>query len=370
MNTLLKKSVGLIMLSIFMLPAVVLASPVIRSGDTVSVGSDQMVSGDFYGFGDTANLSGVINGDAYVVGRKITINAPVSDDVVVVGSTIQVHAPIGDDFRAFGAEVTLAEEVKGDVFVIGGELRVLSTASIEGDIIFYGGTLVVEGPVAGAVLSTGNDIRIDAFVGGDLTVNAEHMTLGDRSEVLGDIVYRGGTDIVRSQNAVVVGDIQEDQREKEPVSFGAVFIPFIMGLFSALIGFLLFRPFFQGLVREAKTGYGQYGLIGLAVCVAAPFAAFILMVSVLGLFVGMFLLALYIALLVAAWVTATIVVGTYVVGLVTKRYDVTLTAVVVGAITLDLALLVPFLGPLVVFASILIALGALSLRLYRHLFGQ
>jgi len=353
-----------------LIPSVILAAPVIRSGENVSVGSDQVVNGDFYGFGDTANLSGAINGDAYIIGRKITINAPIAADAVLTGSAVQVHAPIGDDFRAFGGEVILADDVAGDVFVIGGELHILSTASIEGDVIFYGGRLIVEGSVDGSVFSTGNDTRIDAFVGGDLHVNAEHMTLGDRTEVLGDIIYRGGTNIVRSQNAVVVGDIQEDMQEAESVSFGAVFIPFIIGLFSVLIAFLLFRPFFQSMVHETKTQYGKQGLIGLAVFVAAPFAAFILMVSVLGLFVGIFLLALYVALVVAAWITATIAVGTYLMGMVTKRYEVTLTSVVVGVVALDVALLIPLIGPMIAFATLLIALGALSLKLYQHVFGQ
>jgi len=360
-----RKILGGALLASLCVPALVFASPVIRSGESVTVEQNQVVDGDFYGFGGASTISGGIKGDVYILSGAVTINAPVEADVSVVGGTLQVHAPIADDLRVIGGEVTLADTVAGDVAVFGGVLRILSTASITGDILFFGGELIVDGPVGGSIFGVGKDIRVNASIGGDIDVRASGgFTLGDSAEVLGNIVYKGNSDIVRSQNAVVVGEIQKVAIEVEALSLSAVLIPILAGLFAALTAFMLFRGYFVEIVAKTRTAYGVQGLVGLSVFVGLPFVAIILMVSVLGLLVGIFLLSVYVALLVASWVVASVVAGSFIMKLITKKDEVSIASVVLGVVVMEIALFIPLIGPLAVFATVLIALGAIAIRVY------
>lgn len=356
---------SLLACTVFFVPVIALAGPVLRSGESVTIGQDQVVDGDFYGAGVAANISGEIQGDAYVVGGTITINAPVTADVAAAGGTVHIHGPVSDDVRIVGGEVTLADTVEGDVFVAGGVLRILSTAVIEGDVLFFGGELAIEGPVEGSVFGKMDRARINAFVGGDVNIRAENnLTLGDRTEVLGAITYRGQQDITRAQNAVVVGDIQTDLVTKERLSLETLLLSIFPLLFAVLTAFLIFRRHLNRAVEDAERSYGKHGLIGLAVFLGVPFVALILMISVLGLIVGMFLLASYIALLFLSWVMTAVLLGSLTMRLFGKGSGVSVLSVIIGALLLQLIMFIPLIGPLAVFAGLLISLGGISLRIY------
>ena len=328
--------------AVLLIPAIAVASPVVRSGDTVAVDQNQTVEGDFYGFGGVTTISGAINGDAYLFSGSVTTNATVSEDVTAIGGTIQIHEAIADDLRVVGGDVTVASRIGGDVAVFGGVLRILSTAEVEGDILFFGGELIIEGPVQGSIFGSGKEIRVNATVGGDIDVRSGgSLTLGDRASV-------------------------QEMVEKDEGSLGMFIIPILMGLFVSFTAYLLFRARLLSVVRSMQISYGMQGLVGLAIFAGMPFVALILMVSVLGLFVGVFLLATYVALLVSAWVMAGIAVGTYVMQFFTKRQEVTMVTVAVGTILLELVTFVPLIGPLFAFVAVLISLGALGLKIHRR----
>lgn len=356
-------------LFLLVLPNAADASPVVRSGDVISVTDDQVVEGDFYAAAGSISLSGPVHGDVYVVGGTVTINAQVDSDVAILGGTTQVHAPIGDDLRIAGGKVTLASEVSGDVVVLGGELEVLSTATIKGDLIIAAAEVIVEGGVDGSIFGFADSIRIDASIGGDVHVASERgLTLGDRAEVLGDIVYKSNSELVRAQGAVVVGNIQEEKPVTESSrSFEAIAILLITTLFASLTAYLVLKQRLQRFVMQIQVSYGTFGLVGLGVLIGGPVLLSVLFASVIGIFVGVVLLALYIALLVSAWIVAGIACGALLMKLLTNQLNVSFTTVVLGTLVLQVVIFIPYVGPLLGFAALLIALGALSTGAYKML---
>ncbi|NCN52355.1 hypothetical protein GW943_00900 [Candidatus Parcubacteria bacterium] len=349
------------------LPVVVLAGPVIRTGESVTITNAQEVSDDLYGAGGTVSISGSVMGDAYLAGGTVVINAPISSDLVVAGGTVQVHAPVSDDVRVGGGEVVIADTVGGDVFVIGGVLRILSTAKITGDIIFFGGELIVEGPVAGSIFGSADSARIDTSIGGSIDIKtARALTLGDRAEVLGDIAYTGGAEMVRAQNAVVVGNIQHREQETPAFSGAGFVVPILIAMFAALTAFLVFRKQVTTVVRT-RGKYGVHGLIGLAALIVVPFVSLILSLSILGIYVGIFILLCYVALLIAAWVMSGIFLGTLCMEYILKKEnEVSLRSVLVGTLAFQVLILIPFIGPLLAIATFLVVLGSMSHMLYNR----
>lgn len=349
-------------------PMVVTAGPIVRSGDSVSVEADQVLEGDFYGMGGTVVVSGEANHDVFITAGSATINAPVKGDITALGGTVQVHAEAGDDVRVMGGEVTLAQPVLGDVVVLGGVLKVLSTASVGGDILFFGGDLTVSGSVQGSVLAYANSVRIDANIGGDVSATVgKTLTLGDRTEILGNLQYESPSELARAQGAVVVGDIQRKTTQSEGSPYYVFLLPVLILLFAALTGYVLFKKHMQILVDETFTSYGTNGLIGLAVLIALPFVAVLLMASVLGMIVGIALLAAYVLLVAVSWVLCSVIIGVLLSHVLTKSKNVKLLSIVLGAVVFSLLPFVPFLGPLAMFAVFAIVSGGLAARLYRVL---
>lgn len=360
MNVVIGLSIGL-----FLIPASTEAAPIIRSGDVVSVDASQALKGDFYGLGSTVTLSGPAEHDAYLGGSAVTVNAPVAQDLVIVGGSVQVHSEVTDDLRVIGAEVTLGGTVKGDVVVVGGTFTVLSTAHIEGDILFFGGTLIVEGDVDGSVHGYAQTARINAAIGGDLLMTTtQALVLSDRAHVTGNVSYTSRIELSRAQDSVVTGDV----RRHDPVTAhsedsieGLAFSAFAL-LFLAASFFVLARPKVEVFVREAFARPGQNGLIGLAIFLVLPFASLILLVSVVGIPLGILGLSLYVALMPLSIGLSVLFLGHTIERLFLKRNHMKFTTLALGVSGFIILAVLPFVGFFAVSALCLISMGAIGTR--------
>lgn len=349
------------------IPTVAYGSPVIRSGESVTIGQDQMVSGDLYTVGGSVSISGGVGGDVLAAAGVTTLNAPVEADVLLISGSAQIHGAVADDVRAVAGEVTLADEVGGDVVVVGGTLRILSTAVVHGDVIFFGGELIVEGPVGGSIFGSAENMRIDAAVRGSVEVHAyEELVIGDRAHIDGHVNYESSRELVRAQNAVIVGDVQHEKATLRDAAFApeTFLLPLLMLLFAGLLLYLLLKKRLPSMLRTFESNYGMHGLIGLAIISAVPFVIVILFVSVLGVFVGVLLAALYIALIVFSYVLASIAAGTWIMKRIFKSREVTVLSVGVGALLFQLLALVPLVGFLIILTLVAITVGGLARQLY------
>ncbi len=357
-------------IGLFLFAGTASAGPIIRGGEMVSIDASQSLEGDFYGFGSVITLSGAAEHDAYILGGTVTINAPVSEDLTIVGGSVQVHTEIGDDMRVLGGEVTLGGTVKGDVAVVGGILTILSTAKIEGDVLFFGGSLVIEGDVSGTVHGFAESARINATIGGNIEVTApQGLTLNDKAEVRGDITYQSVGELSRAQNAVVDGKIQKRAMDKDSSgSTRALYLFALATLFMAASLFFMVRSSVYRFVHESFARIGYNGFVGLAMLLVLPFVSVVLFVSFVGIPLGVLILLGYLALITLSFGLTPILIGYSIERAVLKQDSITLRTIIMGVL-LNLALIVMPLGLFILFAFNLITLGAVGVTSFRSLRG-
>lgn len=356
-----------IVTAVFLPALVVQAGPIVRSGESISIDATQVLKGDFYGFSPTVTLSGSAENDVYIAGGTVTINASVAQDLTVVGGVVQVHGDVGDDLRIMGGEVTIAKNVKGDVAVFGGTLTILSTATVEGDVLFFGGDLAVEGGVVGGIHGNAATVRLNSEIGGDISLKTKTaFTVGDRANILGNVQYESASEIVRAQDAIVVGEVHRiDVASEEGVSIFKLFILYVVILlFSTLTVYLTLRKYVDRVVAKTLEAPGISGLVGIGVFLILPFIAGLLFVSMIGAFVGVVLFASYIILSICAIFGASILLGVYIQKILSKKTGVTPSTIVLGAVSLVLLGFIPVIGGIGIFALTLIAFGGICLSLF------
>ncbi len=352
------------------LPVFVQAGPIIRSGETISIDATQVLQGDFYGLASTISISGSAENDLYVAGGTVTINAPVAHDLSVIGGVVQIHGEVGDDLRVIGGEVVIAEDVLGDVAVLGGTVTILSTAVVHGDVLVLAGDVHIAGDVKGTVHGTSDTARIDALVGGDISYSAKYsLVLGNKAKVGGNINYDSPIDLVRAQDAQVAGDIY---KKNLPVENSAPFSKWYvlqgcMLLFVALSFYLIGAKYVQPVVEHMFHSMGISGLIGLGAFFIIPFVSGVLLVSIVGSLLAIFLFIFYLLTLITALVLAGMFLGYALYRIVFKKPELSFMNVVVGVVVLLIFGLVPVIGGLVIIASTLVALGGIYRALYQKL---
>lgn len=346
------------------------AGPILRTGEIVSVDATQELGGDFYGFGSQVIISGAAQNDAYLGGGTVTVNAPIAEDLTVAGGVIQVHGDVGDDVRVVGGEVTIAKPVKGDVVVLGGVLTILSTATVEGDVLFFGNQLTVDGVVTGSVHGTAETIRLNAPVHGDVSVQATNQfTIGDSAQLKGTVTYTSPNEAVRAQGAVLDGEMQRLQTATpEPDTRSVVRIVLLMlGTlgFAALALFVVGKKYVERIVEHSTVRTGVSGLIGLGMFIAIPLVCLMLGASVIGGFVAILLFLMYLISILLAVALSPIFIGHVCERIILKRKTLTVFTIMGGVLLFFGVLVIPFVGIVCVISSVIITLGSLGVIVYR-----
>lgn len=366
-----KSFLSLVMCGVFfLLPTYSHAGPIIRTGESVSVDSTQTLKGDFYGFGSKVVLSGGAENDAYLVGGTITLNASVQEDLTALGGVVGVYGDVGDDVRVVGGDVTIAKAVKGDVAVLGNRLTILSTGSVEGDVLFMGEELVIDGKVIGSIHGNANTARINAEIGGDVLLTTQTLfTIGGNAKIQGLVSYKSAQDVVRAQDAVVIGEIQKipsdlDFSKGGIESMKSYVLQILVLIFATLSLFMLARRQVATLTEASLSRFGFYGLVGLAMILTIPFISVVLFVSILGSFLGLLLSLGFFSILCIAVVLSPLVLGYGVERMAFKGRTVSTRSIGFGFILLALLWFVPYSIFIVLMVYSIVVVGAIGSLVY------
>lgn len=350
-------------------PGLVLASSVVRTGESLSIAQDQAVEGDYYGAGNYIDVSGAVAGDVLLAGGEVSVTGTVSDDTLILGGTVNLSGEAGDDVRVFGGSVVVSGIITGDLVVIANSLKIQSSAEIGGDVVFFsllGGTADISGQVGGNIIGNSNSLRVDGSVAGGLDVKTFSLTLGERAEIVGDVRYQSNTDLVRAQDASVQGVVTRSEGAAEiTINWRSLVIMLLIGMFGTLVVYLLLPSFVANVTSFIDERPLRSFLIGFAVLFFLPVAALVLLISTLGSLLGVLLLFGYGVLIILSLMMIGITTGSYIASLFRSKVTNSVGFVVAGVAVIQLALFIPIVGFGLVLAILLLTLGSVTERLYR-----
>lgn len=348
---------------------IILANTVVRSGETVTLAENQSIEGSFYVVGGTVALSGKVTGDTVVIGGNVTIGGEVTEDLAVLAGTVNIQSPVKEDVRIVAGQVTITENIDGNLVVIGGKVNISSKATIKGDILFYGGELIMEGTTDGKLLGSSESVRIDGSVKGGIDVTVNTLTLGDQAKVTGDVAYTSNNDLVRSPNSSVTGTLVKNNVTTETnttQTFRSLAIMFLVSLFATLSLYLIFRRHIETFAQNVRTGVFIKTAIGFVSVFMAPLLITILLVSVLGFLVGLIVLFGFMLLLTLALPLLAVTAGSHISQLYSKKTTIMIPDLMMGAAAVILCVSIPILGYAVFAWLYMLTIGTIILTIYRR----
>lgn len=263
----------------------------------------------------------------------------------------------------------------GDRIVFSGPVDVPAGQTVK-DVVAFDGPVSVGGAVDGDVVAMNGPVQVSGSVDGDVVGLSDAITLSPTASVAGDLVYGEGRPVVPA-GATVSGDIQ---RADPGHFFGGdsfgddSFFDFgiwawlagwlAVSISSLVLGLVLLRLAPTSAARALEIARERTGLsvgLGLAVLVGVPVTAITLMITIIGIPLGLALLLALVPLYAIGYVTSAWVLGRRVTG--SQRKD--MVAFLAGWGILRVIALVPFLGGLAGFAATVLGLGVLALLVQR-----
>lgn len=293
-----------------------------------------------------------------------------------VGGTADINEPVDGNLYVAGGHVTVTAPVSGKARIAGGHVEIGSGGSVSRDAAVAGGDVVIKGRIEGNLSAAGGNVTLDGPVEGNATVAAGTLTLGPNARISGKLRYRA-EDFERDPAAQVSGGVVRTSRTHRgwdgswesgwegrhagSIAARVVWTLGLMVLAAAIAGALPGAT--RRMEEELRAGPWLAPLMGFAAVVCIPVAAILVMITIVGIPIGLLALMGYGALLLVGYVCASVVLG----GLVLERVkaeSASLTAWRVGAavvamLVISLAARIPFVGGTIAFAALIVGVGVI-----------
>lgn len=354
-----------------------LLSPALHAQDVPAAATAHR---NVYLAGGEVRPAGPVLGDFVAAGGRVLVDQPVGGDLLAAGGAVEVRAPVAEDARVVGGDVTLRSRVGGELFATGGHVALRPEASVGGRTTVYGGTVAINGRLGGELEVAAQKVTLDGEVQGDVRITAEEIELGPAARIGGGLRYVSGSELKMADSARISGAITREasttaQGHGGPASHrGAEGFFLAGGVFSylALLAcaavFLLLAPVFaaQAPRRLQARPWRALGA-GLLALVAVPLLAVLLFITLLGIPLGIAVMALYPVLLLAGFVVGVLFLGALLPPALGRpaptRFRGTLAYFALALLLVLLVARLPFVGALAMGMVSLAGLGACLLEI-------
>lgn len=331
---------------------------------------------DHFVAGGTVSLNKPITGDLIAAGGNVDVGAEIGGDAVVAGGNVRLGAPVRQGLYAAGGRVSVNATVQRNARIVGGNVEIGPQGRIAGNVTIGGGEVRISGAIDGYLHAGGGHVLIDGSVGGDVEAGSGAIELGPNARINGRLRYASRDELKRDPGAEVKGGIERfspraawpvpsDMQERAGRGAGWVWSFGLMVIAAILVAAL--PGVYTGVSATLRARWALALLVGFVALVCIPVAALIAMFTLVGVPLALAAIALYLALLLAGYVSAGIAAGE----LALQRFQAAhaaqtgwrVAAGVLGMLAISLLGRLPWIGGLVVFAAMLLGIGALLLQL-------
>lgn len=354
----LDKLLVLLFLSVILICAPATATEMVAA-DQFTIGEGEVLEDDLIVAGDTIMIDGDVSGDLIAAGGDIEVAGRVDDDAWIAGGSLSIDGEIGDDLRVAGGDIHLRGSVADNAMIAGGTITTSRNSDVGGDLDVAGGSIEIAGHVGADLSCAGGIVVIGGTVDGNATIDADDIRILQSARIQGDLEYTSDKEI-KIPAGTVMGDVVYKRSEKKVEDIYSKTTSAIISFLSILlIGLLMVRFTGNTTIRVSDTIATQLLKSlgsGVLLLIAIPLVALVLMMTVIGIPLGLIVLFAYIVLLYISKIFVGLAIGRRIVTYVKKEISSPYWHLVVGLIVIAFATRLPLLGSRIPLLGFLISL--------------
>ena len=327
-----------------------------------------------YMTGAEVRIDRAVEGDLTVAAGRVHVDKAVGGDALLGAGSIDVQAPIGEDLRAAGAIVTVANSVEGSALIAGARVILTQASEIYGEAWVAAGNVTLAGRALSAVRIYAREVSIQGEIRGPVNISSDRIYITESARIDGDITYTGANPIDIRPGAQVTGSVTRTTTGKLESANTAANVPGLKPLRPLVIAALfalgvllhaLSPSFTANAVRTLGAAPAKSVGLGAALFFSVPPIAVLLVITIIGIPVGLTLIAAYAFVLVVGYIVSAFFLAGKLGRALRQR---TLAGwmryafLAAALLLLALATSVPYVGPLVLLLAAAGGLGAIVLQ--------
>ena len=345
----------------------------IKTGNAVNVPVGETVDSMLFIGGNSIDIAGTVNGDVYCAGQNITISGTVKGDVFCAGQNINISGNVDGGVRLAGQAVIVNGIIKNSATIASQTLSLGKDSIIGNDLAGAAQTATLDGVIGRDIAVSFMSLNINGTVNRNIIGNIENINVGSTGVVGGNISYSSNNSPVISDGGQIKGDVAITPVKEQPsVSPEAItrlvvitiLYMFVTMLIVALVISLLMSKILAKTTNKAIKSPGRTVLIGIGSVIIAPILIVALLMSFIGMPLGLLTMLVWILILTISFPFAGYMVGQ----LILKNSNSSVLKTLTGVSLLMIVFLIPILGFFVMIAAHIFGVGMIIDNLTQNLF--
>lgn len=347
-----------------------------HKGDRFFAGDGARIAGELIGdlffAGRSLRIDGNVTGDLIAGGQDLGILGEVQGDVWAAGQDIRVEGNVREDLRSAGRSLEVRGKVAGNVLWFGQELRLLPEGEIGKNLRIGAERAVLSGKLGGDLDGDLGELTLGGEILGDVDVRVGRLTIDETAVIHGSLRYESPLEATVAGQAQLLGGMKRAELKKPgtPPEKPKFFTFGRIAGWALFLGFLLtgtlWIGLFPGQLEQMSNTIGIRPLatlgLGFVLLVAIPVAGFILLITLIGLPLGVLTLLFYAVSLYLCSIPVAAYIGRRALSVAHLARGSTLWwGFLVGTLLLGLLFLIPWLGFFLKLLVVIVGLGTIVL---------
>jgi hypothetical protein len=317
--------------------------------------------------GAVVEVRGAVEGPIWAAGAEVSVDAQSGDTIRAAGAHVVVRGRAAGDVMAAGAVVDVDAAAGRSLRAAGANVRIGPLTTIGGSLSAAGANVVFDGQVTGDAELAGAVVTFNGRANGSVRVHAERLIVGPQAVIGGGLLVRSLSEPQIDPGAAITGEVVRERPGDWFDDLPGASTPMIAAAFAAAIilagiVFLIFaRNTYGEAVDHVRFRPLSSVLFGILAKIILVILAVILMATFIGLPLGIALLLLLPILGVLGMPVAAAGILGWIFGRDTPWLGVgrLLLFLIVGALVIAFAGIIPVTGPWIVLAALVFGFGGL-----------
>ncbi|MDE2817945.1 MAG: polymer-forming cytoskeletal protein [Chloroflexota bacterium] len=346
-----------------------------RTDTSITIGEGEVIDDDLYLLGTTLVINGTVNGDVFAAGTTVRINGTVNGNVSLAGESVTIDGTVSQGARVAANDFFMSGSVGQDLLLLGNTNAIGSSAVIGRDLILTVSSMTIDGTIERRIAGVADMVTHNGSVGAEFDISVGDLIITDGASIGGDLTYRSEKEAEIAGGAEIGGETtQEMAAETDDIDVGFSFDSIAFGvaglIMTAVYGTVLLL-IFPRLSVTASNQLLENPLMsigmGIVFLIVVPIVSILVMITVVGIPLGLIALLLYGIALFSAQVFVGLTIGRLILSFFAdgKRRLIQFFGLLIGLLILYGISFIPYVGPWAPLIVVILGLGGLMMAIGR-----
>lgn len=319
---------------------------------------------DFYATSnDNVKLQDTVNGDSAIAGNIIDMAGNIDGIGFIAGQTINIKGKLEYGFIA-GQNITINGNITKNIYAAGQTITFTKNASIGRDIFLAADTITLNGNLERNINISAAKVIIEngTTINGNINIDTSEIIIKDNVKIEGTLKYNNTAKETISKNAQIAKTQTYKKADNNQINKTEI----LQSILNMVVVFLCITILIPQTIDKTEKIYNNKNTkyiknigIGFLLLICIPLISILLLVSNIGIYLGLiiaglYLIALYISFIISGFILGNLLLKKLM-NLNTNKY----LSGIIGIILLKLLMLIPVFGTILGLIALTLGLSTI-----------